>query len=188
MIAEPKLQFFADPKSIFAGEIIASLLVLGQHFCDRNTENTPENTTLSTQCRLQGWWTNRCSIHTEPIDAHCFSSQRWDLTESPLNLTFQPSLHFESIHVLFGTYFNALSFLVKGLFCRRVLVWHFVLTPWIPGCSNWNCTSLQPNSFRKRCCFIGIVLVKLWIPGNQALPLELCWEAFSLDPSEEIIS
>ena len=93
-------------------------------------------------------WAHRC----------WFSHWSWNLKIllSPVSEPL-PSLHFEALQVLFRIYFKASSFPVKA-FC--ICKYSFSTSTWllISGCSNWNCVSLQPNSFWNGSGFIEIAV------------------------------
>ena len=64
---------------------------------------------------------DKCDAHFEPIAAHCFSCQSWDLrVRLSSGCKLRPHLHFEALQVLLGICFKAMSFLAKTLFCMCV--------------------------------------------------------------------
>ena len=55
---------------------------------------------------------DKCDAHIEPIAAHCFSCQPWDLRVSlSSSCKLLPYLHFEALQSLLGICFKTMSFL-----------------------------------------------------------------------------
>ena len=55
---------------------------------------------------------DKCDAHIEPIAAHCFSCQPWDLRGSlSSGPKLLPYLHFEALQALLGICFKTMSFL-----------------------------------------------------------------------------
>lgn len=94
-----------------------------------------------------------------------------------------PSLHFEALQALPGICFKVLAFLVKALFCTRVLIWNFSLIL-KSDCSNWNWLGFSPFLWAQRLFHWDYAnwAFRSFLWNRQVVLLELCWEAFGLAP------